>query len=218
MKILNLYAGLGGNRFLWDNVEVTAIEHDPVIAALYSKRFPKDLVLEEEVFQTLRAKEFSLDFDLIWASPPCQSHSQMMKFPQSKTLRIPFPKLTEIYGLLIWLERYYTGAFVIENVQPYYKLLIPPTIRLGRHYFWSNFPIPKKQFGNPGKGHGKLRGIIRTNTHELIKQNQLEDIEKELLGIPRRDRLMRNCVDPRIGQHILSALRQNPSLEQWVNP
>ena len=28
IKVLNLYSGLGGNRRLWDNCEVTAVELD----------------------------------------------------------------------------------------------------------------------------------------------------------------------------------------------
>jgi DNA (cytosine-5)-methyltransferase 1 len=32
MKILNLYAGIGGNRKLWNDMPVTAIENDKAIA------------------------------------------------------------------------------------------------------------------------------------------------------------------------------------------
>lgn len=35
MKILNLYAGIGGNRALWENCEVTAVELDEKIADVY---------------------------------------------------------------------------------------------------------------------------------------------------------------------------------------
>ena len=52
MKILNLYACLGGNRYKWDEVaneagieiEVTAIEWDEELARLYQERFPNDTV------------------------------------------------------------------------------------------------------------------------------------------------------------------------------
>ena len=40
LKVLNLYAGIGGNRKLWENVEVTAIENNPEIAEVYKKLFP----------------------------------------------------------------------------------------------------------------------------------------------------------------------------------
>ena len=53
MKILNLFAGLGGNRKVWDDVargkgiriEVTAVEFDPEIAKAYAKRYPNDNVI-----------------------------------------------------------------------------------------------------------------------------------------------------------------------------
>ena len=46
MKILNLYAGVGGNRKMWDNKhEVTAVENDPEIAKIYHDQFPNDKVI-----------------------------------------------------------------------------------------------------------------------------------------------------------------------------
>ena len=37
MKVLNLYAGIGGNRKLWTNCEVTAVELDQKIAAVIGR-------------------------------------------------------------------------------------------------------------------------------------------------------------------------------------
>jgi len=46
MKILNLYACLGGNRYKWgDTHEITAVELDPELAKLYKERFPNDTVV-----------------------------------------------------------------------------------------------------------------------------------------------------------------------------
>ena len=42
MKVLNLYCGIGSNRKLWENVEVTAIEINPEIANIYKDIFPDD--------------------------------------------------------------------------------------------------------------------------------------------------------------------------------
>jgi len=41
IKVLNLYAGIGGNRKLWKNVDVTAIENNPEIANIYKDFFPE---------------------------------------------------------------------------------------------------------------------------------------------------------------------------------
>jgi DNA (cytosine-5)-methyltransferase 1 len=45
VRVLNLYACLGGK---WDevaNIEVTAIELDPELARMYKERFPNDTVI-----------------------------------------------------------------------------------------------------------------------------------------------------------------------------
>ena len=43
MKILNLYAGIGGNRKLWgDEHEVVAVENNEEIAEAYKTFYPKD--------------------------------------------------------------------------------------------------------------------------------------------------------------------------------
>jgi hypothetical protein len=35
LKVLNLYCGIGGNRKLWQNVDVTAVEYNEEIASIY---------------------------------------------------------------------------------------------------------------------------------------------------------------------------------------
>lgn len=69
MKILNLYAGIGGNRKLWgDEHEITAVEYDPKIAEIYQKFFPNDKVIVTDAHQYLL--EHFQEFDFIWSSPP----------------------------------------------------------------------------------------------------------------------------------------------------
>ncbi|HEC40865.1 MAG TPA: DNA cytosine methyltransferase, partial [bacterium] len=79
MKILNLYAGIGGNRKLWgDKHEIIAIEIDPKIAAIYQDLFPNDKVIIADAHQYLL--EHFKEFDFIWSSPPCPSHSRTNTF------------------------------------------------------------------------------------------------------------------------------------------
>ena len=50
MKILNLYADIGGNRKLWgDEHEITAVEIDPEIAAIYQDFFKGNWVVENVI-------------------------------------------------------------------------------------------------------------------------------------------------------------------------
>jgi DNA (cytosine-5)-methyltransferase 1 len=78
MKILNLYAGIGGNRKLWGNDdEITAVEFDEQIARIYQDNFPNDKVVIGDAHQYLL--EHFREFDFIWASPPCPTHSRARK-------------------------------------------------------------------------------------------------------------------------------------------
>lgn len=92
MKVLNLYACLGGNRYKWDEVaqeagieiEVTAIELDEEAARLYKERFPNDKVIVTDAHQYLLDK--FKEFDFIWSSPPCPSHSKIRITQKSLSL------------------------------------------------------------------------------------------------------------------------------------
>ena len=49
VKVLNLYAGLGGNRALWPtNWDITAVEYDPKIAAYYADTYPQDNLIIDD--------------------------------------------------------------------------------------------------------------------------------------------------------------------------
>ena len=100
IKILNLYAGIGGNRKLWDgDIEVTAIENNPEIAKIYQDFFPNDKVIITDAHQYLL--EHFKEFDFIWSSPPCPSHSRTNYFLKAKgVIRYPDMKLYEEIILL----------------------------------------------------------------------------------------------------------------------
>ena len=140
MKILNLYACLGGNRYKWDEVadiEVTAVELDSEAARLYQERFPNDKVIVADAHQYLL--DHYKDFDFIWSSPPCPTHSRTNHFLNAQgVLRYPDMGL---YQEIIFLNTFYNGKYVVENVIPYYEPLIPAQKR-GRHLYWANFKLP----------------------------------------------------------------------------
>ena len=140
MRILNLYCGIGGNRELWgDDYDITAVEIDKKIADKYSQKFPNDNVIIDD------AHEYLLDnykqFDFIWSSPPCQTHSRTNYFTQYIRKRPVYVDLN-LYQEIIFLDNFYKGKYVVENVMPFYKPLMN-YICIGRHYFWSNFNITK---------------------------------------------------------------------------
>ena len=114
MKILNLYAGLGGNRKLWKNVEVTAVENDEKIANQYREFYPDDIVIVDDAHNYLISNYE--DYDFIWSSPPCQSHSRMVKATRHKIRKYPDLKL---YEEIIFLQNFCKSYWLVENVIPY---------------------------------------------------------------------------------------------------
>jgi len=145
IKVLNLYACLGGNRFKWDevaNIKVTAVELDVEAAQLYQERFPSDTVIVADAHQYLL--DHFKEFDFIWSSPPCPSHSRARYWSSSNydtTTEAMYPDM-KLYEEILFLQHYYrTGKFVVENVIPYYEPLIQAKKR-GRHLYWTNFNLP----------------------------------------------------------------------------
>lgn len=207
IKILNLYAGIGGNRKLWTgNIDVTAIEIVPEIAKIYQDFFPQDKVIVTDAHQYLL--EHFKEFDFIWSSPPCPSHSQI-RFIGSKVKdeedlahkrEIIYPDMN-LYQEIILLTNYFEGKWVVENVESYYEPLIKPNI-LGRHYYWSNFPIPKKEFPSDKIVNGSVEELQKHNGFDLSKYKTTMD--KKLL--------LRNCVNHKAGLHIFELAFKKPQL------
>ena len=138
MKVLNLYSGIGGNRKKWEDVEVTAVENNPEIAKIYQDFFPQDKVIVADAHEYL-LKHYK-EFDFIWSSPPCPTHSRMNFLHNVKGLKPRYPDM-KLYEEIILLKTFFKGNYLIENVISYYEPLIAPQKSAG-HYFWANFNIP----------------------------------------------------------------------------
>lgn len=202
MKILNLYAGIGGNRQKWGNEhEITAVEYDPKIAAIYQDLYPNDTVVVGDAHSYLL--DHYEEFDFIWASPPCPTHSVTNHFLNAQGIK-RYPAM-ELYQEIILLQHFFKGKYCIENVKSYYEPLIKPQ-ESGRHYFWANFKIPflkvEKQIGRMNGKKSDMSG-----TQNQIRQNNLDKLGFDLSSYehPDKEKLLRNCVAPEIGQAILES-------------
>ena len=196
MKILNLYACLGGNRYKWDevtDVEVTAVEWDEELAKLYQERFPNDTVIVADAHQYLL--DHYQEFDFIWTSPPCPTHSRARWWAHGKNGKSPiYPDMT-LYQEIIFLQHHFEGKYVIENVVPYYDPLIPAYKR-GRHLYWTNFTLPNVLSDR------KIN--ICTDVDEVKKLCKFHDYDfYKYQGKQSTQKIARNLVDYEAGRTIL---------------
>jgi DNA (cytosine-5)-methyltransferase 1 len=197
MKILNLYAGIGGNRKLWGSEhQITAIENSKEIANVYKTSFPKDEIIVTDAHKYL-LRHFE-EYDFIWASPPCPTHSRIRSMAVKNGDYDAKYADMRLYQEIILLDNFFKGKYVIENVVGYYEPLIKPQ-QLGRHYFWANFIIP--QINLP-----KLFSIIDS---PIEKKEEVLGFKLPKSMKERKDKILRNCVDPKLGLHVFKSAFMN---------
>lgn len=196
MKVLNLYAGIGGNRKLWKDVDVTAIEIDPQIASIYQKLYPNDKVIVTDAHQYLI--EHYKEFDFIWASPPCPSHSDIRRMGCNPSKQFPngqhkpiYPDM-ELYQEILFLQHYFKGKFCVENVIPYYEPLIKAK-KLDRHLFWTNYQLEQKKFDNKRRHQQSM--------DEFKKQLDV-DLNEFDIDSKKKRAVYRNCVQSDVAKFV----------------
>jgi len=199
MKVLNLYSGIGGNRKHWDGCEVTAVEYTQAIADVYAKFYPDDNIVVGDAHQYLL--DHFQEYDFIWSSPPCQSHSRMIRSGNNWRPRYPDMRL---YEEILFLKHNFKGLWLVENVKPYYKPLVAAK-EVGRHLFWCNFDFDCDEVKSPSN-------FIQTSN--VAGSNAL----KKWLGLEYEGNLyyegnhcpaqvLRNCVHPRVGKQIFECAK-----------
>jgi DNA (cytosine-5)-methyltransferase 1 len=196
LKVLNLYAGIGGNRKLWDDVDVTAVEIRPEIAKVYREHFPDDNVVVGDAHDYLE-DNYDKGWDFIWSSPPCQTHSKMIKATRHDIAKYPDMNL---YQEIIFLKNFYDGHYCVENVSSYYNPMIEPQ-KISRHYFWSNFHIPNINIDKP-------KDFIYEDDPQKLKEFYGIKFDGNIYidGNHSPGQVFRNCVHPKLGKHIINQI------------
>jgi len=202
MKVLNLYSGLGGNRKLWEGCEVTAVELEPKIAAVYKKLHPGDEVVIGDAHQYLLDNHENFDF--VWSSPPCQTHSKMAKATRHKLRRYVDMSL---YQEILFLTHFFKGKWVVENVVPHYEPLIAPRVRVGRHLIWSNFDFYAEEVKQPSNFINMCNVDGKKAMQEWLGIHYDENIYYGNNHCPAQ--ILRNCVHPELGLQIFSQMNKN---------
>ena len=196
LKILNLYACLGGNRYKWgDEHDITAVEWDEELARLYQERFPNDKVIVADAHQYLL--DHYKEFDFIWSSPPCPSHSRFQISMKTKR-KMVYPDM-KLYQEIIFLDNYFEGKYVVENVIPFYEPLIPAKNR-GRHLYWANFNLPNDLKGRKNPDFSRVKDVVgvmsKFHNYDFKKYKGEQPINK----------IARNLVDYEAGKTILETV------------
>ena len=199
MKVLNLYACLGGNRYKWNEVkkdiEVTAVELDLELAKLYQERFPNDKVIVADAHQYLL--DHYQKFDFIWTSPPCPTHSRARYWGIGANGKNPIYPDMKLYQEIIFLQTHFKGKYVVENVIPYYEPLIKAQKR-DRHLYWCNFTLPSivshRDKAKISSGKNEVNNLCYFHDYDFRRYK----------GEQRLNKIARNLVDYEAGKTIFA--------------
>lgn len=195
MRVLNCYAGIGGNRRLWsDEHKVTAVELDPKIAAVYQALYPQDTVIVGDAHAYLI--EHMHEFEFVWSSPVCKTHSRARHaLVLGGKLSAQYPDM-RLYAEVLALQAYHSGGWVVENVIPHYNGGVPlvPAVEIGRHLYWSNFSL--RSWDTP-MDDVRNRSVAELQAHHGIDLSGFD--------LPNKREVLRNCVTPEVGRYVLDA-------------
>ncbi len=169
-------------------------EWDEELAKLYQERFPNDKVIVADAHKYLL--DNYKEFDFIWSSPPCPTHSRARFWGFGANGKKPIYPDMKLYQEIIFLQHHFKGKYVVENVKPYYEPMLVP-IERDRHLYWTNFRLPN----NVNARH--FDGLCQTKK-EVEKLSDFHNYNfKKYKGKQLINKIARNLVDYQVGKTIL---------------
>ena len=194
LKILDLFAGFGGTtrglqKWLDENnisYEYYAIDIDKQTLKVHKYWNKKSIVIQRDAYTF--TKDELREYDFIWASPPCQSHSRAQVIWKRRK-----PDM-RLYTLICKLHQV-GKPFIVENVVPYYKPPIMWDYKIDRHIFWTNLDLSDVRVNI------KRKPIYKMSLHELAEYH---GIPYKYVRIYKGDKrqALRNIVNWRISYAI----------------
>ena len=224
IRILDLFCGLGGvargfQTYLTENgidFEYCAVDIDGRILLAHKILNPDSIVIRRDAYSF--TDDELRQYDFIWASPPCETHSRLNFYNcnDPKKFKEPDMRLYELIGRFYDLNI----PFVVENVEPYYKPPVKPTVKVCRHILWSNLSI--KPFKVDLSGFAEVKDDVEmlADYHEL---NGVFSRIKKVLGNMRRARdALRDMVHwkiaYRIAEQVIPQVLDGRKIVQLVLP
>ena len=105
----------------------------------------------------------------------------------------------KLYQEIIFLDNYFEGKYVVENVIPFYEPLIPAKNR-GRHLYWANFNLPNDLKGRKNPDFSRVKDVVgvmsKFHNYDFKKYKGEQPINK----------IARNLVDYEAGKTILETV------------
>lgn len=170
---------------------------------IYERLYPHDRVHETDAH--LYLMNHLKEYDFVWSSPPCQSHSRMLKATRHDSQRTRYPDMS-LYAEIIYLQHNHKGKWVVENVDPYYGAMRPDGVfmqRIGRHIFWSNFQIYADDVPVP-EGFAYIADLAgKQQMMDWLGIHYEENIYYESNHCPVQ--ILRNAVHPKMGLQVLQS-------------
>ena len=158
-------------------IEVTAVELDPELARLYQERFPNDKVIVADAHQYLL--DHYKEFDFIWSSPPCPTHSRMRKTNTGEGER--------------------KSKATYPDMKLYQEILLLGHFFKGKYLYWTNFNLPTDL------GDRKADNFIHAKRSSLEEFHKIN--LSTYKGEQRTDKIARNLVDYEAGKTIFDTAR-----------
>jgi DNA (cytosine-5)-methyltransferase 1 len=108
----------------------------------------------------------------------------------------------KLYEEILFLQHYFKGKYVVENVIPYYEPLIPAKKR-GRHLYWTNFNLSSDLNGREYRISGCKENPNKDELKTLCKFHNIDLLNYK--GSQLKTKIARNLVDYEVGKSILDA-------------